>query len=246
VTTQAFDDDATGTPTMTPDGSKARRRRGARRRVTRILLVDDHPMLRRGLAELISHEPDLGICGEADCAAEAIKRVDDDHPDLVIVDISLPDLNGVELIKQIKTRHPNLKLLVCSMHDEKIYAERALRAGALGYISKEEAAGQVVTAIRRVLQGEVYLSRQMANRMLQRMRTGDDADAVESPVDRLTDREIEVFELIGRGMSTREIADQLHLSVKTIDAHRQKIKAKLKLAHSNELVQHAVEWVLEQ
>jgi DNA-binding NarL/FixJ family response regulator len=231
---------------MTADSEgKATPKRPAQRRVRRILLVDDHPMLRRGLAELISHEPDLGICGEADSASAAMQEVQEKHPDLAIVDISLHDLSGLELIKQIKARYEKLKILVCSMHDEKIYAERALRAGALGYISKEEAAKNVVTAIRRVLKNEVYLSDEMAGTVLQQMREGK-KELDGSSVDRLTDREIEVFELIGQGLSTREIASRLHLSVKTIDAHRQKIKNKLKLSNSNELVQHAVKWVLEQ
>ncbi len=230
--------------TGTTDEGKAHRAQ-PQRRVHRILLVDDHPMLRRGLADLISHEPDLAICGEAESAAAAMRVVGESNPDLAVVDLTLKDVNGLELIRQIAAHRPPVKVLVCSMHDEKIYAERALRAGAMGYLNKGEAADTVVEAIRQVLGGKIHLSRHMADLLLHRVRDGRQ-QLEGAPVDRLTDREIEVFGMLGKGLSTREIAARLKLSVKTIDAHRQKIKSKLDLDGSNELVQHAVKWVMEQ
>jgi DNA-binding NarL/FixJ family response regulator len=212
---------------------------------SRILIVDDHPVVRRGLRMLIDDEPDLFVCGEAGDADEAIRALDAKKPDLVIVDLSLKESSGLELIKRIKSRNSAAKMLVSSMFDESLYAERVLNAGALGYVSKQEAMEKVIEAIRCVLSGRVYLSAAMSDRMLHRLAR--DHQAIErSPVETLSDRELEVFEMIGRGRTTAEIAGQLHLSVKTVETHREKVKAKLGLKTAAELYQHAVRWVLEQ
>lgn len=214
------------------------------KKISRIFIVDDHPMVRLGLRDLIQEEKDLDVCGEAGSAAEALSGIEESKPDLIIVDLSLEKLGGLELIKQIRSREPESRILVYSMHDESLYAERALHAGSMGYINKEAPTVELVQAIRRVLEGKIYLSEEMSEKMLRRMAEGKEAvDA--GPLSELTDREIEIFEMIGRGKGTRKIASDLHLSVKTVDAHRQNIKAKLGLSDSNELIQHAVKWVLE-
>lgn len=225
--------------------NKARRMERAAAKVYRVLIVDDHPMLRRGLAELISHESDLGMCGEADDADAALELVSTLRPDLVVVDITLRTSNGLELVKQLRAVDPTTKILVCSMHDETLFAERALRAGAMGYINKDKALDDVVRAIRSVLRGEIYLSDSMADRILRRVRGGTPGLA-QAPIDRLTDRELEVLQLIGAGLGTADIAERLDLSPKTVDAHRQKIKRKLDLESSSELTLYAVKWALEQ
>ena len=209
---------------------------------TRVLLIDDHPVLRKGLGQLINQEPDMMVCGEAEDAPKAFEAVSALTPDVAVVDISLKGGNGIELIKNVKARHPDLAMLVLSMHDEALYAERALRAGSLGYIMKEEAIGQVLVAIRKVLTGEIFLSDRMKSKMLQQLATGR-AKAVASPIEHLTDRELEVFRLIGEGHSTRQIAGELHLSIRTVEAYREYIKHKLSLKNSTELVQHAFHWV---
>jgi DNA-binding NarL/FixJ family response regulator len=223
---------------------KAMQKTSTQSRIARVLIVDDHPMLRRGLGELLAHESDMEVCGEADSYATAIEQVRDTQPDVVIMDIALKDCNGLEVIKQLKAQDDSLKVLVCSMHEETLFAERALRAGALGYINKEQATEAVVTAIRRVLGGKIYLGDRMAERLLHRVHGGQ-SETTENPVDALTDRELEVFELFGQGHSSSQIAERLHISTKTVDSHRQKIKRKLDLHSSNELVQHAVRWVME-
>jgi len=210
-------------------------------RKKRVLIVDDHPIARYGLAKLIEQEADLEVCGEAEDFAQALKALASARPDVVVADISLPGKNGLDLVKDIKARHAGLPVLVLSIHDESLYAERALRAGASGYIMKEEAAEEVVAAIRRVLAGEVYLSQPMASRMLSRLVRGQDAAA--SPAELLTDRELQVFELMGQGMGTRQVAERLHLSVKTIETHQAHIKEKLNLSTVTQLVRHAVLWV---
>src|SRR6266487_1897596 len=209
---------------------------------TKVLLVDDHPILRAGLGKLINQEADMMICAEAEDAATAFDLVGTMAPDIAVIDISLKGSNGIELIKNLKARYPDLPTLVLSMHDEVLYAERALRAGSLGYIMKEEAIEQVLVAIRRVLAGEIFLSEKMKTRMLQQMATGK-AKVICSPIEQLTDRELEVFRLIGEGYSTRQIAGQLHLSVRTVEAYREYIKSKLNLKNATELVQHAFHWV---
>ena len=212
----------------------------------KVLLVDDHPILRKGLAQMINLENDLTVCGEAEEAGKGFELVGTLQPDVAVVDISLKTGNGIELVKNIKARYPDLPVLVLSMHDESLYAERALRAGALGYIMKEEATEQVLVAIRRVLNGEIFLSEKMKSRMLQQITSGNRNKVVTSPIENLTDRELEVFRLIGEGRSTRQIAAELHLSVRTVEAYREYIKSKLNLRNATELVQHAFHWVHHQ
>jgi DNA-binding NarL/FixJ family response regulator len=209
---------------------------------TKVLLVDDHPILRAGLRRLIDAESDMLVCGEAEEGPKAFELVGTLQPDIAVIDISLKGSNGIELIKNLKARYPALPTLILSMHDESLYAERALRAGSLGYIMKEEAIEQVLTAIRKVLVGEIFLSEKMKAKMLQQMASGK-GKTVNSPIETLTDRELEVFRLIGEGHSTRQIAGQLHLSVRTVEAYREYIKAKLNLKNATELVQHAFHWV---
>ncbi len=208
----------------------------------RILIVEDHPVVRRGLVELINAEPDLHVCGEADDAPAAIQSLGQARPDLVIIDISLKRGNGIDLVKQIKARDGQIKLLVTSVHDESLYAERALRAGAMGYVNKSEPIQTILNAIRQVLRGRIFLSMPMVNRMLQ---SPAPEATQESPIASLSDRELQVFELISRGLTTREIASKLLLSIKTIETHRDHIRMKLKLKNSTELIHHAVQWFLE-
>ena len=215
---------------------------GIRKGKIRVLLVDDHPVLRKGLAQLINQEADMLVCGEAEEATKAFDAVGTLNPDVGVVDISLKRGNGIELVKNVKARYPAIAMLVLSMHDETLYAERALRAGALGYIMKEEATEQVLVAIRRVVTGEIFLSEKMKGRMLQQLASGR-GKVVVSPIEHLTDRELEVFRLIGEGRGTRQIAAELHLSVRTVEAYREYIKDKLNLKNSTELVQHAFHWV---
>jgi DNA-binding NarL/FixJ family response regulator len=214
----------------------------ARKPKTKVLLVDDHPILRAGLGKLINQEADMMICGEAEDGPTAFDLAGTLNPDIAVIDISLKGSNGIELVKNLKARYPDLPTLVLSMHDESLYAERALRAGSLGYIMKEEAIEQVLVAIRKVLQGEIFLSEKMKGKMLQQMASGK-GKVISSPIEQLTDRELEVFRLIGEGCSTRQIAGQLHLSVRTVEAYREYIKSKLNLKNDTELVQHAFHWV---
>lgn len=207
-----------------------------------ILIVDDHPIVRQGLAQLIGQEHDLNVCGQAEDACQAMKAIRDLKPDLVVVDIALKETSGMELIKDIKVQYPGLPVLTLSMHDEAVYGERALRAGAKGYIMKQEATDKVVTAIRRVLAGEVYISDGMAAKMVGRL-VGSASDRGVSPIERLSDRELEVFRLIGEGYGTREMAEKLHLSVKTIETYRAHIKDKLGFQDANELLRSAIQWV---
>lgn len=207
----------------------------------KILLVDDHPIVRQGLTEMINSEKDLTVCGTADDLHQALDQIAALNPDLVVVDISLKGSNGIELLKNIKVRHPKMRVLMLSMHDESLYAIRALRAGASGYIMKQEATDKVLTALRQVLKGEVYLSESMEKRMM-RQWVGGRAIRSGSPIEDLSDRELEVFGLIGQGHGTRQIAEELHLSIKTIESHRAHIKEKLNLKNAAELVQHAIQW----
>jgi DNA-binding NarL/FixJ family response regulator len=211
----------------------------------RVLIVDDHALVRRGLAELIDQQADLEVCGEAEDISEALDIIEREQPDFAVVDISLKDGSGLELIKQVKARYPDVRMLALSMHDEKLFAERALRAGAEGYLNKQEPAEKVIEAIRAVLDGRVYLSDEMADRVLHRLVDKDESVG-ESLVDTLSDRELEVLELIGRGLTTRQIANELHLSRKTIDTYRDHLKSKLQLKTANELVRYAVAWTLGQ
>ena len=206
----------------------------------KIIVVDDHPIVRQGLTELINHENDLVVCCQAEGASEAMEFIKESDPDIIIVDISLKETNGLELIKDIKVRYPQLPILVLSMHDEFLYAERSLRAGARGYIMKQEATDRVIMAIRKVLKGELYISDSMTAKMVDRLVGG----ATESsPVNALSDRELEVFDMLGQGHGTRYISEKLHLSIKTIETYRAHIKRKLNLSDATELIQHAVQWV---
>lgn len=212
----------------------------------RIFLVDDHPVTREGLARIINHEHDLEVCGEASSAARAVPEIEAHKPDLVIVDVSLTTgPSGLELIKDLAARHPDLRMLGLSTHDEALYAERALRAGAKGYVMKQEPTELVVQAIHKILNGEVYLSKAMSNRLLHKM-TQPHAKPTTSDIEQLSDRELEVYRLLGQGRGTRQIAAELHLSVSTVETYRANIKQKLRLNSAPELVRHAVEWVHSQ
>ena len=207
-----------------------------------ILPVDDHPIVLRGLSVLVNQESDITVCGEAADAHNALTAIEVLKPDLVIVDISLKGTNGLELIKSAKALHAELPMLVLSIHSESLYAERALRAGAMGYIMKEEMTEKLILAIRRVLKGEIYLSEKMSTKLLSQI--------IKHPLkenylleESLTDRELEIFQLIGRGYGTRQIAEALNLSMKTVESHREHIKEKLKLRNATELLQRAFQWV---
>lgn len=210
-------------------------------RKRKIFVVDDHPIVRQGLTLLINREPDVVVCGEAENAQSALQAIAALRPDILIVDISLNGPDGLDLLKDVRTRYPELPVLILSMHDESIYAERALRAGAQGYIMKQEATEKVLVAVRRILSHEIYISERIANRMLQRY-IGSRAAARPSSISDLTDRELEVFRLIGEGHSTRQIAEELRISVKTVESYQAHIKEKLSLRSARELVQHAIQW----
>ncbi len=207
----------------------------------RILIVDDHPIMRRGLAELIDLEKDLTVCGEAGTIQAALEFIKVHKPDVALVDLSLKDESGLELIKDIKARFPKVLILVLSMHDEAFYAERVLRAGAKGYVMKQQATDQVLLAIRKILTGEVYLSDAVSSKILRNF-TGEKTGTGFS-VDSLSDRELEVFRLIGTGIGTRQIAERFSRSVKTIETYREHIKEKLDLKDSTELTQTAIQWM---
>lgn len=207
----------------------------------RILIVDDHPIVRQGIAQLVNQEPDLQICCQAGDADQALESLASCNHALAIIDVSLGGASGIELIKTIRIKHPDLLVLVISMHDESLYAERALRAGARGYIMKQEATEMILTAIREILRGDIYISDKMRSTMLQRI-IDNRTDAHSSPVASLSDRELEVLRLIGRGYGTNEIAIELHRSVKTVEAHRANIKSKLKLKTGLDMVRFAVQW----
>jgi DNA-binding NarL/FixJ family response regulator len=210
-----------------------------------VFVVDDHPLLRQGLALLINQQQDLEVCGEAEEAQSAMQAISKKKPDILIVDISLNGPDGLDLLKTIRASYPDLPVLILSMHDEAIYAERALRARANGYIMKQEATEKVLVAVRRILNGEVYLSDRMANKMLQQYIGGSSA-AIQSRISALSDRELEVFCLIGEGRGTREIAEELHLSVKTVETYQAHIKEKLSLHSGRELIQHAIQWKIDE
>jgi DNA-binding NarL/FixJ family response regulator len=210
----------------------------------RILIVDDHPAVREALAIRIGRQRDLEVCGEAADLSEALRLVTDTQPDVAVVDISFKTGNGIDLIKRIKIRNDRVRVLVWSMHSESLYAERALRAGALGYINKDQATDKIVEAIRRVLEGKVYLSDEVAEKLLHRA-VGKQEDLTRSPLDALADRELEVFRLIGQGVKTADIAERLHLSVKTVETYRDRIRHKLNLTDGTKLAHYATQWVLE-
>ncbi len=214
-------------------------------RKNRILVVDDHPIVRQGLALLINQEADMLVCGEAEEAMGAMHVLASAKPDVLIVDISLNGPDGLDLLKNVRTTHPTLPVLILSMHDESIYAERALRAGANGYIMKQEATEKVLVALRRILAGEIYVSDHIANKMLKHYITGSGTLRPSSIAD-LSDRELEVFRLIGEGHGTRQIAEELHLSVKTVESYQAHIKEKLSLRSARELMQHAIQWNMNE
>lgn len=210
----------------------------------RVLLVDDHPLVRRGLADVIAREPDLEACGEAGDVAEALTVVERTKPNVVVVDLTLKSGHGIDLIEKLVGRDPDAKILVSSMHDEMLFAERVLRAGAKGYISKQEPPETLIRAIRQVLRGELYLSPRMTSRLLNRVVAGGSTE--NDPVQSFSNRELEVYEMIGQGQTVQQIAARLHLSPKTIETHREKIKQKLNVTNSAELNRRAVQWVLER
>jgi DNA-binding NarL/FixJ family response regulator len=212
------------------------------KRTRRILLVDDHPLMRKGLALTLDAEADLSVVAQAATAEEALGVFEKSDPDLAVIDISLPGMSGLELIKHLHLLKPNIGILVVSRHEETLYAERAIRAGARGYVMKLEAGNVIVQAIRRVLDGGIYVSEEINERLLMGIAAGQ-RHLAHSPLEVLSDRELEVFELTGRGLGTRDIAERLHLSIKTVESYRARIKSKLNLSNAAELMQHAVQWV---
>jgi DNA-binding NarL/FixJ family response regulator len=233
---KAKDRASASTPTPSPALSQTRRR---------VLLVDDHPMMRAGLAHLIERQTDLTVCGEAANPAEALKALPAANPEIVLADLTMPGRSGLEFVKDVLAVFPTLPILIVSMHDEAVFAERALRAGARGYIMKEAGGEAVVAAIRQILRGEIYVSPTMSARILEGL-SGKKPRGSSSPIEKLSDREFEIFQLIGQGKSTRDIAEQLHLSTKTVDVHRSHIKEKLDLKDVTALIRHAVRWVETQ
>lgn len=213
--------------------------------MTKIYLVDDHPLMRKGIAMTLDLEMDFEVCGQAVSAEEAISDIPAKKPDIVVVDISLPGMNGIELIKHLKAQNPELQMLVVSRHDEDMYAERAIKAGARGYLMKMEAGDVIVNAIRRILRGQIYLSEEINNKLLMGMMSGGQVGR-SSPLEILSDRELEVFELIGNGSTTREIAERMHVSIKTVESYRTRIKTKLDISTGNELIKQAVQWVASE
>ncbi|MCA9409786.1 MAG: response regulator transcription factor [Candidatus Omnitrophica bacterium] len=212
---------------------------------SRVLIVDDHPLVRAGLKSLIEEESDLDVCGEAEGYSQALGLLEKLDPDLMVVDISIKDGNGLELVQTAKSIKPELKMIVASVHDEALYAERVLHAGAVGYVNKEAATEKIVEAIRSVLRGKVYLSEEMTERLL--LNAAQVSQSQErSPLEKLSNRELEVFEMIGNGLSTKEIAEKIHLSVKTIETYRDNLKKKLNLQSGNELLRYAIQWVNEK
>jgi DNA-binding NarL/FixJ family response regulator len=214
-------------------------------RKAKILLVDDHPIVRQGLHLMLAAEPDIEVCGQAKDVPEALEMIAKYAPDLVVADLSLSGLSGLDLIKDVKVKQLSMPVLILSMHDETVQAERALRAGARGYVMKQEATGTVITAIRQVLAGHIYLSDRMSSKLLGKL-AGGAGGGTASPIERLSDREFQVFTLIGQGIGPRAIAEKLGLSVKTVEAHRENIKAKLGLGSGNELIRYAMQYLMDQ
>ena len=227
---------------MTVSAPVAVRSKAAVASKRKVFIVDDHPIVREGLAQMINREPDLAVCGDAREMQEALASIDVRKPDILIVDISLNGPDGLDLLKNIRAKDPGLPVLILSMHDESIYAERALRAGANGYIMKQEATEKVLIALRRILNREIYVSDRVADKMLHRFVGGGRSQAVKgSPLEALSDRELEVLHLIGEGHGTRQIAEELHLSVKTVESYQSHLKEKLSLKNSRELMQYAIQ-----
>lgn len=211
----------------------------------RVMVVDDHPMVRKGLRDLLEEEAGFVPAGEAGGPDEAMALLAVERPDIMLVDLSLENGSGLELVKQVSARYPEVRILVFSMHGESLYAERSIKAGASGYVEKQSATEELLGALRRVGEGKIHVSAGMTEKLLQqRLATGDEPGR--SVADRLSDRELQVFELLGRGRTTREIGDDLHISVKTVERHCENIKEKLQLENRTRLLQHAVHWLLEQ
>jgi DNA-binding NarL/FixJ family response regulator len=229
--------------TMQPRNEKGSTPTGQKQH--RILVVDDHPVVIRGLEDLICREPDLTVCGYADSAPLALEQMRALHPDLAIIDISLRGTNGIELVKLMKAEVPRLPILVLSMHDESLYALRALKAGALGYLMKAEAVAHVVSGIRRVLEGRIFVSPRFSEQLIYKAVQSIESGA-SSPIDTLSDRELEVLELLGKAHNTRSVAKMLNLSVKTIETHRAHIKEKLGFKDAAEMIRFAIDWVAQQ
>lgn len=209
----------------------------------RVLIVDDHPIVRQGLKRMLEIEPDLDVCGDVATEAQARRAIRELQPDVAIVDLALQEGDGLELVRDVSAHHPELPMLVLSMHDETIYAERLIAEGAAGYIMKQAAADQLLTALRAVLRGERYVSEQLAGSLRGRPdRSGGSANASRDPVQRLSNRELQVLNLVGRGVSSRDIAADLGLSVKTVESHRQSVKRKLSLETNSQLLQYAINW----
>jgi DNA-binding NarL/FixJ family response regulator len=211
----------------------------------RVLIIDDHPLLRRGMATLIASQPDFEICGEAEHAQRGLQVMRETFPHIALVDITLPGTDGLELIKLMLAEQPKLKILVVSMHDESLYALRALRAGAKGYLMKAEAIEQIVTALRKITAGDLYVTPRFSERLVFRAIQSVE-DGLGSPVDRLSDRELEVLRFLGKGLGTRDIAKSLHLSIKTIETHRAHIKEKLGFKEAAEMVRFAIDWAVHE
>jgi DNA-binding NarL/FixJ family response regulator len=214
-------------------------------RAARILVVDDHPVVREGLAAQVAGHPDLAICGEAEDLAGALALVGSARPDVAVIDISLRAGNGIDLIKRIRAHDESVRILVWSMYPEGLYAERALRAGALGYVHKGRATREIIDAIRSVLAGKVFLSEELSDELLRRLVGGSGKKADPSPAGQLSDRELEAFGLMGQGLDTRQVAERMHVSPKTVETYRARIKDKLGLRSLTEVIQHATQWVLE-
>lgn len=223
----------------------AKRLKSAAKRTTRILIVDDHPIVREGLTSLLSKQPDFEICGEADDIPHALRLVAETRPHVVTVDISLKSGSGLELIRRISEADRSIRMVACSLYDETLYAERALQAGARGYVNKHEATRTIVNAIRQILDGKTYLSERMSERLAERLVGRRGRKVEQAAVGALSDRELEIFEMIGNGLTTSEIARKLHLGIKTIETHRRRIKEKLKLKNTAQLARDAAHWVLK-
>jgi DNA-binding NarL/FixJ family response regulator len=209
----------------------------------RVLVVDDHPLVRKGLVDLLGEEPGFLPCGEAADAEQTLALVEANPPDIVLLDLSLEGSSGLELIKQLRARFPEVQVLVFSMHDEMLYAERSLQAGASGYVEKHTSTDELIEALRSVAQGKIHVSEEMTERLLQQ-RLASKLEVGTPVAEKLSDRELEVFELLGRGRTTREIAEDLNISVKTVERHCENIKERLQLANRTQLLQHAVHWLL--
>jgi len=207
-----------------------------------IFIVDDHPLMRKGMAMTLQSELEFDVVGQSETAEEALQQIPGLNPDVAVIDISLPGMNGIELIKNLVSHKPDLKILVVSRHDEELYAERAIRAGAKGYLMKLEAGDALVSAVRQILKGQLFLSPEIGNQMIMKM-AGNKGTQSSDPLELLSDRELEVFELTGRGESTKEIAEKLHVSIKTVESYRARIKDKMDLKSANDLLRRAVQWI---